>query len=65
MMVTFFAAPPIPIYYGSDSSGRNDTLMVFFDRDGKLRDAGQRLGIGETDRSRAALLGEGVQGLIK
>lgn len=64
-MITFITAPPVPIYYGSDSSGRDDTLMVFFDREGRLRNAGERLGIGETDRSRAALLGEGVQELIK
>jgi len=64
-MISFVTAPPLPIYYGSDSSGRDDTLMVFFDREGRLRNAGERLGIGETDRSRAAYLGEGVQGLIK
>ncbi len=64
-MVTFFAAPPVPIYFGSDSSGRDDTLMVFFDREGRLRNTGERLGIAETEGSRAAVLGEGVQGLIK
>jgi len=64
-MISFVTAPPLPIYYGSDSSGRDDTLMVFFDREGRLRNSGERRGIGETDRSRAAYLGEGVQGLIK
>ena len=64
-MISFVPAPPVPIYYGSDSSGRDDTLMLFFDREGRLRNSGERLGIAETDRSRAALLGEGVQELIK
>jgi hypothetical protein len=64
-MISFVPAPPVPIYYGSDSSGRDDTLMLFFDREGWLRNTGERLGIAETDRSRAALLGEGVQELIK
>ncbi len=64
-MITFITAPPVPLYFGSDTSGRDDTLMVFFDRDGRLRDQGQRLGIEETGRSPAAFLGEGVQELIK
>lgn len=43
-------APPIPIYYGSSISGYTDTLMVFFDPQGRMLDEGQRFeieGIGQ------------------
>ena len=37
-MVTLFCpAPPIPIYFDSRTSGRDDTLMVFFDSQGQDR----------------------------
>jgi hypothetical protein len=39
------AAPPIPIYYNSRTSGRDDTLMIFFDAEGRSRGQGLRLDV--------------------
>ncbi len=39
------AAPPIPVYYRSATSGFSDTLMVFFDGEGRVVDDGQRFDI--------------------
>ena len=65
-MITFVGPmPPIPIYFASDSSGRDDTLMLFFDREGRLANQGLRLGVGEGGHSPAARMGEGVQEMIK
>jgi hypothetical protein len=65
-MVNYFApTPPIPIYFDSQTSGRDDTLMVFFDSQGKVQGEGFNLGIGETGQSGAALIGEGVWGLFR
>lgn len=58
-------APPIPLFYGSDTSGRDDTLMVFFDAAGRLRGHGTSYGIGRTEGSRAARVGQGVQELLE
>lgn len=33
----FGPMPPIPLYFGSSTIGRNDILMVFFDSEGRLR----------------------------
>lgn len=41
----FGPAPPIPIYYGSSSSGYSDTLMVFFDSEGRMLQEGQRFDV--------------------
>jgi hypothetical protein len=59
------ALPPIPIYFDSDTSGRDDTLMVFFDSEGRMRGESINLGVGDTRQSGAALVGEGVQELLK
>ena len=43
-------APPIPLFFGRSTSGHNDTLMVFFDPEGRLVTEGERLeilGIGQ------------------
>jgi len=58
-------AVPIPIYFDSQTSGRDDTLMVFFDSQGRVQAEGFNLGIGETGQSGAALIGEGVQELLR
>lgn len=61
MVTLFFSGPSVPIYFDSDTSGRDDTLMVFFDSQGQLRGESINLGIGNTRQSEAALVGEGVQ----
>ncbi len=61
MVTLFFSLPSVPIYFDSDTSGRDDTLMVFFDSQGQLRGESVNLGIGNTRQSGAALVGEGVQ----
>jgi hypothetical protein len=37
--------PPIPLYFGSVTRGRDDTLMVFFDREGRVRARSAKLSI--------------------
>jgi hypothetical protein len=65
-MVTLFGpAPPIPIYFDSRTSGRDDTLMVFFDSEGQVQGEGFNLGVGDTGQSGAAFVGQGVQELLK
>ena len=66
-MVNYFVGPtpPIPLYFDSQTSGRNDTLMVFFDSQGTAQGEGFNLGIGETGQSGAALIGEGVWELLR
>jgi hypothetical protein len=61
MVTLFFSLPSMPIYFDSDTSGRDDTLMVFFDSQGRLRGESVNLGIGNARQSGAALVGEGVQ----
>jgi hypothetical protein len=61
----FISLPSIPIYFDSDTSGRHDTLMVFFDSQGRMQGEGVNLGIGDTRQSGAALVGQGVQELLK
>ncbi|MGI9431925.1 MAG: hypothetical protein ACR2PQ_06915 [Myxococcota bacterium] len=46
---TGIPTPPIPLYFGSFTRGRDDTLMVFFDRDGHLRGRGVKLTIDAAD----------------
>ena len=41
---------PIPIYFDSSSSGRNDTLMLFFDAAGRLVNEGRRFGIDDGEQ---------------
>lgn len=65
MVTLFVSLPAVPIYFDSETSGRDDTLMVFFDRQGNMRGEGVNLGVRETGQSGAALIGEGVQGLIQ
>jgi hypothetical protein len=65
MVTVFISLPPIPIYFDSDTSGRDDTLMVFFDSEGRMQGESVNLGIGDTRQSGAALVGEGVQELLK
>ena len=65
MVTIFISLPPIPIYFDSDTSGRDDTLMVFFDSEGRMQGESVNLGIGDTGQSGAALVGEGVQELLK
>lgn len=38
-------APPIPVFFGRFSSGYSDTLMVFFDAEGRLLSEGERFEI--------------------
>ena len=38
---------PIPLYFGSFRTGRDDLLMLFFDEKGRLRGDSLRLGIDE------------------
>ena len=59
------ALPPVPVYFDSQTSGRDDTLMVFFDSDGRIQGESIRLGVGDTDQSGAALVGQGVQDLLR
>ena len=65
MVSLFGPAPPIPIYFDSRTSGRDDTLMVFFDSQGWVQREGVNLGIGDTRQSGAAFVGQGVQELLK
>ena len=44
---TPFPTPPIPLYFGSFTRGRDDTLMVFFDPVGNVRARGAKLTIEE------------------
>jgi hypothetical protein len=61
----FISLPSIPIYFDSQTSGRHDTLMVFFDSQGRMQGESVNLGIGDTRQSGAALVGQGVQDLLK
>jgi hypothetical protein len=65
MVKVFISLPSVPIYFDSETSGRDDTLMVFFDSKGRLQGESVNLGIGETRQSGAALVGEGVQELLR
>jgi len=65
MVTLFISLPSVPIYFDSETSGRDDTLMVFFDSQGRMQGEGINLGIGETGQSGAAFVGEGVQELLK
>ena len=65
MVSLFGPTPPIPIYFDSRTSGRDDTLMVFFDSEGRVQGEGFNLGVGDTGQSGAAFVGQGVQELIK
>lgn len=50
--VSYFGpAPPIPLYFNSHTTGRDDLLMVFFDAEGRMRGAGARYDV-EGDRPR-------------
>jgi hypothetical protein len=46
---TPFPTPPIPLYFGSFTRGRDDTLMVFFDRAGRVRARSVKLSIDDPD----------------
>ena len=59
------ALPPVPVYFDSQTSGRDDTLMVFFDTEGLMQGASVNLGVGDTGQSGAAFVGQGVQELLK
>jgi hypothetical protein len=65
MVTVFISLPSIPIYFNSDTSGRDDTLMVFFDSEGQMQGESVNLGVGDTRQSGAAFVGEGVQELLK
>ncbi len=65
MVNLFGPTVPIPIYYNSQTSGRDDTLMVFFDSQGRVQGEGFNLGIQETGQSGAAFFGQGVQELLR
>jgi hypothetical protein len=65
MVSLFGPAPPIPIYFDSRTSGRDDTLMVFFDSQGRVQGEGFNLGIEDTSQSGAAFVGQGLQELLK
>lgn len=65
MVNLFGPAVPIPIYFDSQTSGRDDTLMVFFDSQGRVQGEGFNLGIQETGQSGAAFFGQGVQELLR
>lgn len=42
MISGFGPTLPIPIYFNSETSGRNDTLMVFFDENGLMQGDSER-----------------------
>jgi hypothetical protein len=65
MVTVWISLPSIPIYFNRNTSGRDDTLMVFFDSQGRMQGESINLGIGDTDQSQAAFVGEGVQELLK
>ena len=65
MVTVWISLPSIPIYFNRNTSGRDDTLMVFFDSQGQVRGEGFNLGIQDTGQSGAAFVGEGVQELLK
>jgi hypothetical protein len=65
MISLFGPTVPIPIYFNSQTSGRDDTLMVFFDSQGRVQGEGFNLGIEDTGQSGAALVGQGVQELLR
>jgi len=65
MVNLFGPAPPIPIYFDSRTSGRDDTLMIFFDSQGQVMGEGFNLGIEDTGQSGAAIVGQGMQELLK
>ena len=65
MITLFLSLPPVPLYFDSDTSGRDDTLMVFFDSEGRMRGESVNLGIADTGQSGAALVGEGVRELLE
>ena len=44
-MVSFVTALPVPIYFNSNTSGRDDMLMVFFDAEGRARSEGARYAV--------------------
>jgi len=46
---TGIPTPPIPLYHGSFTRGRDDTLMVFFDREGRMRAKSVKLSIDAED----------------
>lgn len=46
-----FPTPPIPFYFGSVTRGRDDTLMVFFDREGRMRGRSVKLAIDASDEA--------------
>lgn len=60
-VAVFFSGPSVPLYFDSDTSGRDDTLMVFFDSQGRLRGDCVNLGIANTRRSEADRVGEGTR----
>ena len=41
------AAPGIPLYLRSKTSGRDDTLMIFFDEEGRMRGESARHDVGD------------------
>lgn len=57
--------PSVPLFFDSETSGRDDTLMVFFDPEGWMQGSSVNLGIGDTGQSGAAFVGQGVQELLK
>lgn len=57
--------PSVPLYFNRETSGRDDTLMVFFDSEGRMQGHSINLGVEDTRQSGAALLGEGVQELLE
>ncbi len=61
MITVFFSLPSMPLYFDSDTTGRDDTLMVFFDSQGRTRGEAVNLGIGDSGQSEAALVDEGAQ----
>ena len=65
MVTVFIPLPSVPLYFDSETSGRDDTLMVFFDSKGQTRGESVNLGVGKTGKSGAALVGEGVQELLE
>ncbi|NNL64943.1 MAG: hypothetical protein HKP30_01745 [Myxococcales bacterium] len=57
--------PPIPVYFRQDVSDRDDTLMVFFDEQGRVDGEAALFAVDQTEASEAARLGEGVRGLLE
>jgi hypothetical protein len=64
MLPVLGTLPPVPLFFRRELSGREDTLMVFFDAQGRVGGHAARFAIHDTEQSTAARIGEGVRGVL-